>query len=177
MYNNRVHRIIQARPIDVFEDRDINKQEIIRFEYEEIPKDTIVLRKPFKEKIGVGVLDYDVELYVVEFKAGDTDKYYTAPLYYYVVMYLIKQGKLKEIPEELKVKMDEEGMLTRKMRKEKRGLTKIRRVYKPYELRVLSARELVDHVNSNLFKWMMTKKYGRKGYNRIKKYINEVVLR
>jgi hypothetical protein len=81
MYSNSYHRIIQAIPIDVFEGRDTNKQEIIRFEYEEIPKDTIVLRKPFKEKIGVSVLDYDVELYVVEYKAGDDDKYYTAPLY------------------------------------------------------------------------------------------------
>jgi hypothetical protein len=38
IYNNRFHRTIKARPIDVFEGRDINKQEIIRFEYKEIPQ-------------------------------------------------------------------------------------------------------------------------------------------
>jgi hypothetical protein len=73
--------------------------------------------------------------------------------------------------------MDEEGMLTRKLREEKRGLTKIRRAYKPYELRELTKRELVDHINSNLFKWMMSKKYGRKGLKRIIHYLNEVVLK
>jgi hypothetical protein len=135
MYNNSAHRIIQARPIDVFEGRDTNKQEIIRFEYKEIPNGTIVLRRPFKEKIGVDVLDYDVELYVVEYKAENDDKYYTAPLYYYVCKYLINQGKLKEYPPELIEKMNEEGMLIRKLREEKRGLIKIRRAYKPYELR------------------------------------------
>jgi hypothetical protein len=136
-----------------------------------------VLRKPFKEKIGVGVLDYDVELYVVDFKVGDDDKYYTAPLYYYVVKYLIKQGKLKEYPKELIEKMDEEGMLPRGLREEKRGLIKIRRAYKPYEIRDLSEDELVAHVNSNLFRWMMSNKYGREGLERIINYINEVVLK
>jgi hypothetical protein len=176
MYNNRYYRTIQARPIDVFEGRDINKQEIIRFEYEEIPKDTIVLRRPFKEEIGTGVLDYDVELYVVEYKAGNDDKYYAAPLYNYVCKYLINQGKLEDYPKELVKKMDEEGMLIRKLREEKRGLTKPRRAYKPYELRVLSARELVDHANSNLFKWSMTNKYGIEGLRRIINYIKEMVL-
>jgi intergrase/recombinase len=42
MYNNSYHRIIQARPIDVFEGRDTNKQEIIRFEYVSFQKGPIL---------------------------------------------------------------------------------------------------------------------------------------
>jgi hypothetical protein len=91
-----------------------------------------------------------------------------------VCKYLINQ---KEYPPELIDKMDEEGILPRRLREEKRGLIKIRRAYKPYELRVLSTRELINHINSNLFKWMMSNKYSRKGLERITNYINEVVLK
>jgi hypothetical protein len=63
------------------------------------------------------------------------------------------------------------------LREEKRGLIKIRRAYKPYELRDLSEDELITHANSNLFRWMMSKKYGREGLKRIIDYINEVVLK
>lgn len=73
-YNHTIHRTIKAKPADVFDGKDVNRQKIIRVEY--VFKVGDVVRIKLKRKVfdKGDVLTYSKDTYIIENKVGQRYK-------------------------------------------------------------------------------------------------------
>jgi hypothetical protein len=121
MRNNTIHRTIRQKPIDVFLGRAPNRQIITRKKYPQFNKNDLVLIKPIRIRgdISKKIFDFDYDIYIIVSKDGD--KYQVKSLYNFI-------HGIKEHDKERK-------------RKEEYW-------YKPYELRKITPKQALEHLNS-----------------------------
>jgi hypothetical protein len=121
MRNNTIHRTIRQKPIDVFLGRAPNRQIIVRKKYPQFNKDDLVLIKPIRIRgdIRKKIFDFDYNIYIIVSKEGD--KYQVKSLYNFI----------HGIEEHDKTKKEKENYW-----------------YKPYELRKITPKQALEHLNS-----------------------------
>jgi hypothetical protein len=128
--NHTFHRTIKQRPIDVFYDRAVNRQIIVRKTYPQFKVGQPVFIKPLRERgdISIKPFRFDYDIYVIIKKDGD--KYQVNSLYNFLHEEVEEEGEPKKL------------------------------WYKPYELRSMTYGEAYEHLNSPLVQRYLTHIYG-----------------
>lgn len=119
-YNNTYHSTVKQKPIDIFEGREINLQDIIKINYKYNAGDKVKIMKKSKPFDKVDVVKYSEKTYIIESIKGEKIKLYNEDKLY--KPYEIKKVLLYENDDEDDIKLD----ITKPTQESKEQKTKLK---------------------------------------------------